>query len=43
MLPNVPAYAMLRGCTIADRLHPRNMGGGLRRYGASRSRIRSVM
>ena len=27
---NVSAYTMLRGCIIADRLHPGNMGGGLR-------------
>ena len=36
---NVSAYTMLRGCIIADRLHPCNMGGGLRRNGANRSRI----
>ena len=42
---NVPAYAMFASGIIATRgsLPLANMGGGLRRYGASRNRIRSVI
>ena len=45
ILHNVPAYAMFASGIIATRgsLPLANMGGGLRRYGASRNRIRSVI